>query len=81
MHTYLRCTLYFCASPKIYNLLITYYLLLITYYLQMWWPVLLEIIFAIAIATAYQYAMIPEKLGLLLVVGGYIAMMVYLTKK
>jgi uncharacterized membrane protein YeiB len=46
-----------------------------------WWPVLLQIVFAVAIATAYQAGMIPENLGLLLVVGGYIAMILYLTKK
>ena len=42
---------------------------------------LLQIIFAVAIASAYQAAMIPENLGLLLVVSGYIAMILYLTKK
>jgi uncharacterized membrane protein YeiB len=46
-----------------------------------WWPVLLQIAFALAITTAYQHSIIPEKFGLLLVVGGYMAMMVYLTKK
>lgn len=49
--------------------------------LSKWWPVLLQIVFAVAIASAYQAAMIPEKLGLLLVVSGYIAMILYLTKK
>jgi len=46
-----------------------------------WWPVLLQILFALAIATGYQAAIVPEKLGLMLVVGRYIAMMVYLIQR